>query len=64
MRIIYIVRSRLDGTGRYPGRYAGRWYDPGTWYGAGLVLSYVLQFAAGFGIGWLIKCVVIALRAL
>lgn len=52
MRIIYFFRNRDD----VP--YPSRWYNRSYWYNAGNIIGYVLQFAAGVGIGYVVGVVV------
>lgn len=52
MRIIYIFRNRDD----VP--CPSRWYNRSCWYNAGNIIGYVLQFAAGVGIGYVVGVVV------
>lgn len=57
MKFTYIFKDRIHDIGSYP----SRWHNPSTWYDLGLVLGYIVQVAAGFGIGWFIKCVLVTL---
>lgn len=51
MRIIYFIEDTIDAVLEYP----SRWFSSSSWYDAGVIIAYILQFLAGIGIGWVIK---------